>query len=294
MSIKNGENYEIVIENKVKSFPNLSQLEEYRSKICQKQSESCKYVLLSLFTTTKKTDVWRKQSYKDLANALEAKINVFVTDGYCKNIIEDYIRFIKNLDEICKLTKIDEKEVYDYNNSDLYKILEKEIRFGDFYLKAKYAQICEKISDILEDEKIFYKQDFSIKQIMDGKEKIKTLYVNHGFSRADGIIEVKIKTKGFVYLIQVQGNLYKRGFESYNTRMPPKNISNEVKNWVNFNDISKKGVVFPVDNEKEYNKYGDSFKYKNIKISETEYIYTKKLIELIIKDTKQCLEFIDK
>lgn len=44
-------------------------------------------------------------------------------------------------------------EIYPYSNSDAYTILEDGISFEDFYLKEKYVQTAEKISNILEAEK---------------------------------------------------------------------------------------------------------------------------------------------
>ena len=285
-----------VIENKVKSFPKLKQLKEYENKVKQIQKEiPCTYILLSLFTTKKDIGVWKQKSYKDLAKALSKKTDALVTHLYYKEIIKDYTAFIENLDEISRLTAIEKEESYAYPQSIIYKEL-KEIRFEDFFLKAKYAQMAEivyeELSVIFGEKNV--KQDVGIKEIMNKTEKKETLYINHGFTRADGIIEIKIRAKDFVYLIQIQGDAYRRGFESYQRKMPPNKIFDEEQNWVNFQDISNEFEnieVYPVNGEKEYNQYGDAFKYKSIKISATKW-NTTQVIARIVEDACTCVNFV--
>ena len=304
LSIESNGVTEIVIENKVKSFPKLTQLREYEKKVKEIQKETpCTFILLSLFTTTKEIKPWITKSYKNLADALKEKTEEYITHSYYKEIIKDYTAFIYNLHKISELTKLEEGEPYSYTKvSDkesgektIYEAC-KEIRFEDFFLKAKYAQIAEKIHEKLSDTVAFkVKQDFDIKKIMAEKSAIGTIYINHGFTRADGIIEVKIRAKDFVYLIQIQGDSYRRGFENYEKKkkMPPV-LSDEEKNWVNFSDVANTDneiEVYPSKEGKDYNQYGDNFKYKSFKISATKW-NTTQLIAQIMEDIKKCVSFI--
>jgi len=292
LSVWSGSVIEVVIENKVKSLPHAGQLAEYRSKIEKLNGNNdCTLILLSLFPTKMETEGWIQKSYKDLADALIAKTEELVSHSYFKAIINDYTAFILNLDEVSRLSLIADGETYAYKKPPVYPALEK-IRLEDFYLKAKYAQIAEMVCSTLGNG-VIPKRDVTIKEIMKSSETKGTIYVNHGFSRSDGIIEVKIRAHDFVYLIQIQGDLYRRGFES-DKPMPLTDISDGVRSWVNFSDIAPRGIVYPISEDiNKYNQYGDTFKYKSIKISETDLKLTQRLAEQIVNDAKTCLEFVN-
>jgi len=299
------EKVEVVIENKMKRLPDASQLITYQNKVAEinKSFEGCRFVLLSLFPMTEKPKPaeikrWKEKSYKDLADALEEKVNELVTDktAYCQKLINDYIGFIRNLDEIAKLIKIEDgdKESYPYTSAPIYEKLE-NARLHDFFLKAKYAQIAEMLYDELREHGWVVER---AKKIIENK-KDGVIYVSHGFDRSGGFVMVEIPAKGFAYAIQVQDDYYNRGCSNA-TSTYPRDIfgENEIeKAWVDFYGIVAPNMVHPNKEGKRYKKFEKekqySFRYRGVKISKANLFATvKQLIDKIVEDVEGCLEFI--
>lgn len=103
LCIKDGKDYILVIENKVKSIPRKDQLDEYYNKKTGKRRPQ--YVLLSLVTVfPDRQDIqnqgrWSILSYADLAQIMRNNVGL-VKDQYESLIISDYICFIDNLAQL--------------------------------------------------------------------------------------------------------------------------------------------------------------------------------------------------
>jgi hypothetical protein len=286
-----------VIENKVKSFPNLKQLKDYQTF----KNNADYYILLSLFTTEKNTAPWIKVSYNKLADELEAGMknldSTTTNFNLLKNIIQDYIGFIRNLHAISELIQkeknIKESESCHYKDATLYIHLEKgKTRLEDFYIKAKYAQIAEEVFEQIKNDPIVQQKQLVVGQDANIFEDNIDISVSHGFTRSDGLVDIKVMAKNFVYSIQIQGIQHKRGFESEpksGIEMPKaiEPLHAEERDWVDFKNINEHPA-----NRNEYNQYGIEFRYKYYNIDKKT--TTQNLIDLIVEDTINCLNFLDK
>jgi len=148
----------IIVENKVKSLPYINQLNEYAEKF----PDAC-YILLSLSTPHhlinedgiilgKNDAKWHLMTYSDLVDALEkvkfnyktvADIDSKGNAAYHRMLIKDYIEFVKNLENINKITEIKIGEKFDWYGQIFENL--NEIRLSDFYVKKKSENMAYKI-----------------------------------------------------------------------------------------------------------------------------------------------------
>ena len=106
----------LVVENKMKSFPNKKQLEKYENKVKNKNGNDhqCCFRLLSLMDVNEKQEFepWQVIKYSQLKDNLEkhwlnnedekSALRSRLTGGekkYFSNLLEDYIKYIKKLHE---------------------------------------------------------------------------------------------------------------------------------------------------------------------------------------------------
>lgn len=134
-----------VIENKVKSVPSKSQLDDYTDKIkenCGNDSESVAKILLTL--ADYKFDLaegWRHVTYSTVVSVLEDAVHQ-VQNPYKKAIISDYIAMIKALVEI--VNDIDISDDSEYLFVPCKEI--EELRISDMIGKYRASRIANEIT----------------------------------------------------------------------------------------------------------------------------------------------------
>lgn len=100
LSISDGKEYILVIENKMKSLPDLQQLDRYTQKLEKKGHKDCKKILLSLIDTVKDTGNkgWELMTYQQLAENMRKGLNDKLADpSYLNQFLNDYIDYIRDL-----------------------------------------------------------------------------------------------------------------------------------------------------------------------------------------------------
>lgn len=145
------EDYLLILENKMKSFANMEQLQKYREK-----SRSKSYILLSLLDPDKE-DLreigWQLITYDELASRLKSLIdnNKIKIDKFFSTFLEYYVKYIQNLSDIVKQIK------KDFNNSLDSKTIQEYLYTNEndnedipnwqklFVRKVRFQLVCERI-----------------------------------------------------------------------------------------------------------------------------------------------------
>ena len=105
LSISDGKEYILVLENKMKSLPNINQLEKYNEKIQKhnkKTGTECKKILLTLLGTDANPEEkgWKTISYQQLAQNMQKGFKHLNTyPPYFGQFLNDYIEYINKLYE---------------------------------------------------------------------------------------------------------------------------------------------------------------------------------------------------
>lgn len=103
-----------ILENKVKSIPQKSQLDRY---VRENNPQTDDLILLSLATEFPDKEnilndgLWKIRSYKDLCEAISKHKNLLEGDSYALALVEDYCSFINNLHQLSQ-TWLLKKESY--------------------------------------------------------------------------------------------------------------------------------------------------------------------------------------
>lgn len=300
---KKDQHIVLVLENKVKSIPRKSQLDEYVEKVEKvkkaKQSDDLTdYVLLSLSMQFPDRSVignkWKVCNYGNLCDAIDKQKNK-IRDPYHLALIEDYCRFIGCLHQLASSWDI--KGEHPFLQTERQTKEEKqfyqELRIGDLRDKMRHSQLCAELNKRLKEElNVQTVSGLSIKEIKEKEnwELSKEVYTNWGFTHGHGLLEAKVRiSNDYVLLVQLQGNRYCRGIEWIR--------SGSYEHWEYWRDTEKDAVIqklsffqfdsaadfakFPsvCENENErikktkregcernYNKYGDRFLYQSKKI----------------------------
>ena len=163
---KNHKHIVFALENKVKSFPNIQQLEGYNEKIEKTNNGegSCLKVLLTLMVTPKdRLEIekrgWKVMTYNDLISKMQDS-NLRDKETYLAQFIADYVQYVKKLVEITneaegfvekktsKLSALYEllKNVKEQNENEKWKDVLK--------LRAIYHHIKKRIEEDLKNDKI--------------------------------------------------------------------------------------------------------------------------------------------
>lgn len=293
LEFKNGQ--KLFIENKVKSIPYKEQLEQYTKEQNSKNNfQNNNFLLLSL--TQPSFDLlningvkWHCINYYELGKLLNNLIPKIKTD-YEKNIVKDYIGFILALQNVESVAKINfSEDKFDFNNGQIYKQF-KEIRLADLYLKKKYELIAQELYNRLgkEFKSLVVFEKWSKERA--GKLKPGFMFVNSGMTRAQGLVEVMYTIKKDLCMgVQIQDNSYRKFVFGKNGKKIAKNLKDQNK-WFDFSQI-KHLEEYPNQSGKEFNKYGEDYLYRSVKISEE--ILIKEVINYVIKDIKSAFKLIE-
>ncbi len=291
----------LVLENKVKSIPSKSQLDEYVSKLNKKEkqdNENRDLLLLSLSTSFPDKQAienamkWQIRSYEDLWQAIMKNKHNFVHNLYENDLIEDYCLFIATLHELSKSWKVENTSHFLLSENE--KKTSKDLRIADLQDKIWYSQLLEQLNTCLKEDNRWHNviSGMNIEKI--GRNENKCLcevFTNYGFTHGQGLLEAKIKiNKDYVLLIQIQGNRYCHGIEwikkgkwNYNQLWEMTKEEELIKNLSFFQFTENKPAHFPnickdinepitnrkrKDEIRNFNKYGDRFLYQSKQIKE--------------------------
>jgi len=297
-SYTNGQ--KVLIENKVKSIAHISQLEKYTKTI----DEKICHILLSLSrpsfgitddnTFIVKDVRWFYLSYFEY-NKFIIKLSEKLKNDYHKNILKDYSNFILGLTEIEKISNLKHSDKFDFHSFDSDKIYNSliDLRFHDYYLKKKY----ESLSNL-----IYLKTKESDLPVLNfGAEpnwgtNNEEITFGFGMTNAQGLSDTKYKIAHNVILgIQIQGESFRLFIEDKDGQIAHK-IKDQLfakKLWFYFDNFGEV-EIYP-KGTKEFNKYGNVFYYKSIKLGTkysideivniiVDYLKTIKINSLQIKD----------
>jgi hypothetical protein len=289
LSFNYSNGQEVLIENKVKSVPYIGQLVKYS----EKHTNWKNYILLSLseplfFQSQNKLEIngatWYYLSYTDLQLMLQS-ITEKINNEYHRQIIIDYCEFISGLIKINEHCKIDEEELFDFHSiktNQIYRELY-DIRLHDFYLKKKYEllafEIYKKLNKLGKNL-----TDFSLPLNWNNEAPI--IFMGYGMTRSLGLMDLKYLVSPNIALgIQIQGEHYRMVVED-STGKIAKKIKNELENnlWFDFSKTFPQSRVYPKP-EKGFNKYGETFFYKSVKLGTK--LKIKDIVDIILSDVER-------
>ena len=139
----------IIVENKVKSLPELTQLRRYEQAFINHDS-GCTYVVLSLvkdFSGHKylnENTCWQIHHYDELAQMIRDCCPDSIICQEHRPYIRDYCQYVSNLSMMAEEWRIDEHEPFLSQCDDL-----RELRLNDIYEKVRYAQVAMMLADKL-------------------------------------------------------------------------------------------------------------------------------------------------
>jgi len=144
-----NENPIIVIENKVKDYPTVCQLDRIKKSF---NGQNVKFVLVTLWGHEEiKFEDWIVIRYKDIANNIQTKL--YSMEDYCLNklLIDSYKDYCNNLHDLVERLPItDNYDFIESLNPELFNKLEsikltsgyKKLRASDFFLKYEKPFDC--------------------------------------------------------------------------------------------------------------------------------------------------------
>lgn len=292
LSFNYSNDQEILIENKVKSVPYKEQLAKYSEKHTNKRN----YILLSLsepmfFQSQSKLDLdikkgvtWHYLSYSDLKKMLQT-LSMKISNKYHRKIINDYCELISGLIEINEHCKINDEDLFDFHSIESNQLYRKliDIRLHDFYLKKKYELLAFEIYKKLQ---TLGKNLIDFGLPMCWNNKIPIIFIGYGMTRSLGLMDVKYLISQNIALgIQIQGEHYRMVVEDKTGRIA-KNIKERLHDdlWFDFSKTFPNAKVYPKP-EKKFNKYGETFFYKSVKLGTK--LKIKEIIDVILFDVQR-------
>lgn len=243
LCIKKGNEYLLVIENKVKSIPRKEQLDEYVDKISKHYKgvqQSKKFLLLTLTSKfphrnqIEEEGIWKIKTYADLAAVIKSEKNLL--KGYHRSLVKDYLMFI------CNLNKLVGQWQQDGNNSIFADAEDNELvgleKLSDLHVKIQFSSYCTRIKGLIAeiDNVVVFDRIEKKDQLFLGNRDNNKVYigVDWGFSNLgkNGIVDIAIPVTGhdnpqilfgcldpeYVIKIQVEGRSYRHVIETF--KMP--------------------------------------------------------------------------
>lgn len=246
----------IVIENKVKDFPTLGQLERIKHSFGKTDIE---FVLTTLFWTNDLSFYgWTVKTYKNISDSIEP--NNFTNDTYYQSLISDYKMFSFYLSELVEQLEI--KQEYDFAlslNKGLYRKLN-EIKLWEGYQKLRASHLL-----------IHFNKS--------NTHNVTTAYgINNQKATMDFVIDLQ---DGYKLGIQIEDIQYRKFVIG---RKAGKFAANLIDNNLFLNN------AFLSRGKKSYLNYGDTFKYQYEK---NEKLTFKELFEKINIDFQNINNEID-
>ena len=199
ISVFEGENLKLVIENKVKSVPTQNQLDEYKNKI---KNENVQLILLTmneqLHESTSEQDNenigWKIVNYRTLSEGLKSITDI--DNDYHKGLLADYCTYISNLESVIEYYTNNDK----YFDKEKYTTL-KDLGIHDVCGKREMQDVYNKLVKRLNDKGIATNNS--------------DVLVKWDYTNAKPLIEVKFKHQEDNVFIQIQGNQYRHAVEFF-------------------------------------------------------------------------------
>jgi len=303
--VEYDDNYRVVIENKVKSLPNESQLKEYSNKFKDKQKTD--FVLLSLTRPSFFTDgkdshaidgaIWNFMSYEKLSDGMN-RLESLIPKEYHRELWKDYSLFISTLSKLADECRIIWKKDFFSNFSELNKL-----RIHDLIDKLKYEELAEDVKNEINSLDNL-KSNFSIVNLPWVEMPKNAVRIASGMTRSVGLFDLKYAVKGAdkkngsaVIGVQLQGEHLRLFFEIIGKDNHAENIANELYDkglWFNFKDFPGLDKIdeYPLKN-KRFNTFGNSFYYRSKKIGSLNKKELNDISKLIIFFFKEAINNFD-
>lgn len=272
--------YDLIIENKVKSIPSKTQLDDYVKKVLRnKWNRECppRYILLTLVDVFADKDeienekVWTIANYNDLKKAIEQEQSSFCTKVGA-TYVKDYCLFIEQLHKLQRLI------LTNFETSQLFGDVEeyKQCRMHDLYIKLRCCHFLMLLKDRIEKQGLpvsFIKEHKNIRA-----KHIPQVYLNYNIYSGVGQAAAWLYTSTSnsiddnIHEIVIQGNQYRHGINSYRYALKDvdkiqsqQNIWNELnKNQfdADFLQILKKPEKAKKNRNNAFNGYGNEYIYR--------------------------------
>ena len=318
--------YDLVIENKVKSIPYKTQLEDYVTKACKKSPSNCKFILLTLSDefpdkdnlTCGNGEKWEVINYETLEGGINDHYLNHISDKN-QSYIKDYCYFIEQLNNLRKyLIPKQGQPLFDKN---IIKRL-KEYRLHDLYIKLRCSWFAVELNNLLKNLKVI---SIPTKFINKYEEReYQFVNINIAINQGNGQIAAWICDRDRnTFEVVIQGNQYRHGInqvcintqeqvrtkrlnELY-TRLQTPDYTRSSK-FLDFQDEFSIGTHLTQPDIKKnhrknnpqdpvvlksgpFNCYGDSYIYRYREIDD---IAIEQLLEWMVKDIKDLYSNIPK
>ena len=283
--------YRIIVENKFKSVPQSEQLSKYYYMITdekQFKNDKTKFVLLSLIEpgfdiNSMRTIIgdWVRIDYTHIVDVLSSeRVSSKIEKSYYEKLVSDYCEFVITLDHIAKEFINGLKDNADFldHDDDLWREISSR-HLHDLFDKIRYSFLAEAIKSKLDKAvtPIGPGGLFSLPRL--------SIAVDYGFTRGTGLTSVDVicrskneNTPGLSLVIQLQNRNLKLAVQSSKHFADFRGIAEKIldngygknnEKWFDFSRIIDESVrgenVYPLKDEKKFNKYGNTFLYKSIK-----------------------------
>lgn len=288
------ENAFIIVENKVKSLPDLMQLRRYE-QVYDGHDGGCTYAVLSLVKDfpghkyLNENTRWQLHHYDELAKLIRecCPDDVILTEH--RHYIHDYCQFVENLSKLAEGWSVNEQTAFLSPCENLY-----ELRLNDIYEKVRYAQtaalLAERLKPALdnmdsEEERVVFgmsNTDVILRRGREDADEILAFYgcpeakpfgqvfISSGMSHGVGLVEAKIKIADDCCLvIQVQGNHYCHAIERENIFERTKKLSMLQIMFMNFGFGGLKERLAEADSEICHYKTGFVYRWQKVLPSHT-------------------------
>ena len=274
LSVRFDDGQLLVIENKVKSLPDLGQLERYESKIADKHpSESTQFVLLSATPPRFECSKWRLWSYADLAAIVRLVArDLPESESYYRQLLNDYADFAETLDELCSQTQATATDNFLELLSKPSVQALRSARIHDLVFKLAYQQVTSAVDDRLR------KIQSTPEQPRDWrKAPVGSIWTDTAFTHGQGVSDVKLVVRGgqnpWVLGIQLQHDSLRLCLES--AKPDPKKLEPAAERlkvsgyWFDFTPGAQllEGATYPKP-PKQFNRFGKVFLYRSQKLAD--------------------------
>ena len=238
ITINNGKEIQyIVIENKLKSYPTIEQLEKYEKVF---EGKKATFILLSLAPITKRPDTWQYFSYHKLEENLKLQFNEL--KDYDKYLVDDYTNVLSHLTSAFPTSSSQMFDFYDCTNLD-------SLGLKDIYIKFKTSELANCIQKSI---------------------KSKDINIGHSFHNKKGTIDIvkSILNDEFRIGIQIEKDQYRYFIRFGNNEdcSIREKIAEELYSqncWFFNTDISTRGHIYKI-----FLGYNPDFIYRYITLSD--------------------------
>jgi hypothetical protein len=198
----------LIIENKVKSIPNITQLVEYEKKAKSKYKKfDRKFILITIYEPNDlnldDVENWIILNYDAVLNGLK-RYSADIFNIYLKEVILDYINFMDSFIKLFKLLEINEEQSI-YINQEILEDLN-ELRIYDLFYKSRFERLKSDLKKSINNK---YGNSYKlIESKVWNKLNVNEISSTYGFTRGTGLFEFKVpiykSRNNHIYIIGVQ------------------------------------------------------------------------------------------